>query len=294
MRVVLCFFGLVKNVSDAQLAAYRTCVVEPFRSLGLEVVAMMHTHTVNTFTNTRNREVNVKIDQERSIAKLRTLCPWLILMQTPPKDASNAELDALLVNGDPWSNNPRESLKMYLRQLDSLRHLAFGLDAHGRKSDLLIVLRPDVMFREPMNAKDIVANYRAHPKKILTPGWGTYGGCNDRMAVGNRRVMVPYLLRGARLRGYVNLGNRPHAEKFLKFAIPNARPCIRTRFARVRADGRLIWDRDDSKPHAPAPAPASPALQCNVSVAELEGLVSGVAPASVDPLVPEQGVDDGP
>lgn len=238
MRVVLCFFGLLKNLSNEQVQAYRHFVIEPFRSRGIQVVAMMHTHKLSVFTNARNLEMNVRVDQKTSFSKVRRLCPWMIMMRTEPVDPSPAHLDLLLRNGDAWRDNPRESLKMFLRQLDSLGHAARGLDVHGREDDLVIMLRPDVLFLEPLNAEAILQQYHANPTMIQTPTWSAYGGVNDRLAIGNRRVLVPYLLRGQRLMEYVEAGHNPHAERFLNFAVPNTLACITTKFIRIRADGR--------------------------------------------------------
>lgn len=239
MRVVLCFFGLVKNVSAEQCEAYRQCVVDPFRAKGIEVVAMMHTHKASVFSNARNREKAVRIDQARSIHRLRSLCPWMILMRTRHRDPSDEDLDSLLRNGDPWPDNPRQSVVMFLRQLDSLRNVARGLDVHGRPDDLLILLRPDVMFKSPLNATEILERHHLKPHMIQLPNWSKCAGLNDRLAIGSRSAMVPYLSRGDRLREYVDARNRPHAERFLHFAIrEQAYSCISTRFLRVRADGR--------------------------------------------------------
>jgi len=250
--VLLCFFGLVKNVSDDQLAAYRENVIAPLQRRGATVRAMLHTHSVTQFTNPRNKERNVPLRQQDSVARLHSLCPFIETAFDQVDDADDfaGDVSVYLQNGDPWPDNPRVSVRLYLRQLHSLHCLSQMLSkalhcAQIPADTVVIFLRPDVLFLKPLDTVSIekLIDGSAEDSALL-PECDRYGGQNDRFAVApSVAVAARYAQRFRHLETFIKSGRRPHAEQFLEYALRCEQVQVahfRVLFARVRANGAIV------------------------------------------------------
>jgi len=230
MRIGLCFYGQVKNVDEFMLQSIQKCVLEPFFRAShtpLNVVYFLHTYYKTTFTNPRNAEHTEPIDVMGSMERMRKKFPFF---ETSVHDAAAMEShllpmwNAYLRNGDPWPDNPGRSLMYFLMQLFGLRVVTRLWLHHPDSFDLLIYLRPDMLFTRPLSFQEAARILsRCQEKTIWLPDLfqasSTGKGWNDRFAIGNPTVMRHYGTRLEALQDFVAEGHPPHAERFLRYSL---------------------------------------------------------------------------
>jgi hypothetical protein len=253
--VVLCFFGLVKNVTETQVKALQERVVQPLVQAGAQTVkAVLHTHRVDKITNPRNKEKDISLHQAKSVELLSRALTFVDVKVTDLEQCKQrvGDVDPYLVRGDPWPDNPRVSLTFYLRQLDSLYNVHEMIKScvqDGRVSAdaMFVLLRPDVMFTKALRVADIsrfltIHTQSANPRTILVPDFHRWGGENDRFAIAGLDVTLLYTARFDGLADYVNVhGEKPHAEKYLAHVLHAHGIHVvhaPVRFCRIRAHGR--------------------------------------------------------
>lgn len=168
--------------------------------------------------------------------------------------------------GDYWDYNfDCKTTKNYFRALYSQNDAANLIRAHEEKSgityDVVVVVRPDVMFTRKMRAEDldaIVHNGRKEdPTQLLMlPEWASFGGLNDRFMVGHRGPVLAAMRRFNDVDKYVNVvleGGKIHSETYMKWTVEEYFNELEKvggkgkiiqnghfHFRRVRSDGFLV------------------------------------------------------
>ena len=112
-RVALCFFGLVKNYEHVARSV-ETFILNPLSKASYDQDVYIHTYNQSTTTNPRNGEENSTVTP----SSILSYFPQAVVKQDSPDKADNLRpLDYYLQNGDPWHDNPRVSMRHYVRQL---------------------------------------------------------------------------------------------------------------------------------------------------------------------------------
>lgn len=245
----ICFFGLVKNVTDDNLKAYRKHVFKQLYSqsseLGavLDLDAFLHTFDARTFSSGVSNESNTPIDQDASIALLKSLpCDFKKIEITDHEHADSfadfQPTSYYLRHGDPWPQNPRQSLIYYLRQLYSLRRVTSLMKESATTYSFVVYIRPDLHFIDDLDPSILRKCINAEKPTIAVPRWHAWSGYNDRFAIGTYDAMCLYGSRVDRIRQYAAL-RRPHAETFLKHVLVSNNVIViplSVRFYRWRAN----------------------------------------------------------
>lgn len=241
-RVAVCFFGLVKNINRAEIEAYQRHVIDPLVTAGYAVDAFLHTQRVTESVNPRNGECGEVLNQNASLEALRGIFTFKDVKVAPldEVDSECCPVDDLLHCGDPWPDNARVSLQNYTRQIHSIDAVASMLAASNEVYASVLLLRPDVLFRDSIDVNLLGEIARSSVSEIAIPAWGAYGGQNDRMAFGKTVDMLVYARRGSALRDYAQR-RLAHAETFLAWYLHVHGIIVRpthTHFARMRSTGR--------------------------------------------------------
>lgn len=249
--VLLCFFGLVKNIDDEQMYHLKESILRPLHDWGYEVEAVLHSYHASTFTNKFNREApGHVIDQTAALRKLRAT----ILgrdVDTPGDDGSidtrfryvfdvpetSADvffpMKTYLAAGDPWPFNANESMKYFLRQQYSLlrvTELWSGVPLTpppvGNLSKLfsplpqysgVVYLRPDLYLFSKLNmaAFDAVtAASQEHPLESWLPQWHPWSSALNQTGAAERTL---YCSGGRQI---VNLQRDGCSGKRMHIAVP--------------------------------------------------------------------------
>lgn len=248
-KLILCWFGLVKNVSQEQVDAYRKHVVECLSKSGdYDIVSVLHTHEAKYTSKWRNHESVCMIHQKPSIARILTLCPMLESKMSAADDTwlcSHEEIEQMAAIGDPWEDHG-ESIRCFIRQLHSLNECALMLEDLSKAQtvkddDIAIFLRPDVLFDSDLDVACIKRTVGCVVPSVCLPNYASHGGYNDRLMCGPVSTMIQVASRGKRLCEYVfRLKNQPHSESFLAWILDQAGIQVNhmddTHFVRVRAN----------------------------------------------------------
>jgi hypothetical protein len=125
LRVAICFFGLLKSMSPEQVDLYERHLFSPLRRAGYVLSGFLHSFnfTNQTFSNARNGEKNAEFDQSAALSALSQVLPELHSVQldhAADADEYFGDVRKYLVHGDPWPDNPKVSMKYFLRQQYSL------------------------------------------------------------------------------------------------------------------------------------------------------------------------------
>lgn len=133
--------------------------------------------------------------------------------------------------GDYWGDKTCGVTLNYLRGLYSQKQVHGMIVAHEhtrkQKYDIVVMLRPDVLFTRQLNLKyfDSAADgLFGKPQKaiLFTPSWSTWGGANDRFMLGARGSVMHALQRLDYTVAYCARKNgKLHSETFLKWVITN-------------------------------------------------------------------------
>lgn len=242
--LALVFFGLVKNVTARQLAAYDRWLLRPWRAAGWTVVGVMHTHRMDVVSNARNRERDVTLHQSISIAAFRNLVPGLVVSVTEGPDSDKLFVPASMIRTHPHWKGPGEitTKRNFIRQLHSMQLATRLAKEHAPAADAFIYLRPDVMFLRSC------APFTPPPRAIVVPKFHSYGGYNDRLAICGRESFEIYGNRFDLLGSFLK-GAVMHAETFLKWVLGgvSGRVVVSENpsliFVRIRGDG-LVAHQD--------------------------------------------------
>lgn len=180
--VVLAFFGLLKNIDEAQLSRLHQAIVEPLTNAGFEVVPVLHTHRLENFQSGRSGE-NHSLNQQQSFDLLTTEFPTLMAVMEDPTIAddyfSSNRTAGFLKHGNFFElikmPDPNQTLLYWYRQQYSLMRVTelwsrtklfadgeFGTPLRSQQEKALlktsrrvpqgvIYLRPDLVFLSKLN-----------------------------------------------------------------------------------------------------------------------------------------------
>ena len=234
-RVAVCFFGQVKHYEHVA-SSQQKHVFDILRTNNYSYDIFVHTYNQTEFKNPRNSLEKAKI-VPASLQNILSLPSSSVLYDSPEDADKLYNIRDLAKNGDPWPDNPLLSILYFARQLHSLKRVTQLWTPAMHKYKFVLYLRPDALFLSPL---DLSRNARAlSPATLATPDWHRFGGLNDRLAYGVPAAMAAYGLRGDSLQRFVDSGQMPHAERFLKHCLASqgiAAVASRTKFQRVRAN----------------------------------------------------------
>lgn len=124
--VMLAFFGLVKKIDEEQVHTLRTAILEPLRSQGYQIEAVLYTHKLKAYVSSRSQE-SAPFDQDASIAELRKLLPNIFVVMEEPRNTDEyfaSRLPLMLKYGNFFEKilmpNPNETMVYWCRQQYSL------------------------------------------------------------------------------------------------------------------------------------------------------------------------------
>lgn len=242
-KIALCFFGLVKNTTSADLANYKSMVVKPLNKAGYDVEGFMHTYKLSVYGNKRNNEATTGLRTAESIELWRSLIPFREVDVTEPDvaDQSFCPMSRFFAHGDPWSDNPVVSVVYFLRQQYSLWRVTRALRKHQRDFVGAVYLRPDVRFLDELQVDVLERLLHSSARTIAVPVWHSWYGANDRFAFGKTADMIVYGERMTKLAEYTK-HEQPHAERYLHVYLNESGIAVEglwMRFQRVRTDGSI-------------------------------------------------------
>lgn len=150
-----------------------------------------------------------------------------------------AEHDALMRYGDPFDDGYR-SYRNLLMQLHSLRQLS--AQAHTAGADVVLYLRPDLYYHDPLEPAVIKACAR-DTRKVFVPDWQWGFGINDRFGICGRDASPAYGQRLTVAARYCSSMQAPlHSESLLQHVLRSSEVRLRTtrlRASRVRIAGQM-------------------------------------------------------
>ena len=218
-RIAVSFYGVVK--SYATLHSIRANLVRPLQSVGTVdlFVHLMQPHSVSSPRSLeslvkRSRELNASAIDTRSFISSLAPCRFGITDQ-PSADLELAQFVERSANvvghGNPhlrkrtMDNYGIESIRNLFRSRLSMRASAMlvkgHMEAHHIVYTHIALARPDVVYQTPLVFDP--TNRRA---QVRVPDWGhdfcstsswggcTWGGVNDRFAIGELPVLLPLAL----------------------------------------------------------------------------------------------------
>jgi hypothetical protein len=237
MRVVVCFFGITRNLEQHTLASIESHLLAPVARLDPQYVKLGHFNLPYTVINPRTGE-NEVLKDPREFERLR-------LDRADCTDQAQVDqalgFEEVRRFGDVWEDDS-VSLRNLLRQLYSLNRVTDLLVESGKDFDLVIYSRADLRFESPARIP------RIRPRTLYTPWFCKAGGLNDRFALGDQPTMVQYGRRGGWALRYCAETRRPlHSERFLAWYTRKLRlravDLTDVSFSRIRAHGSVApWD----------------------------------------------------
>lgn len=213
VKVCVGFYGLTRSLKYTFPNLQKT-IFQPLKNAGIEYDVALHTYNMKKLTNLRSKEFNVKLDQnEYKLLKPKWVC---ITNQARFDRKYRSNLKRINAKGNPWKKDDNgQSLKNLTRQLNSL-HILSNIIPTNEEYDLFIFIRPDQIFKNPLNIIEILNLTK--PGTIITPNWGHYGGVNDRLAIGEPNVIRAWARRINLVDEYI-INHKLHSESFNKFTI---------------------------------------------------------------------------
>ena len=209
MHIAICFFGLTRSL-HITLESIKKNIFEVLQNNKITFTTYLHTYNLKILTNVRSGENSCILDAE----EYKMLNCHYTQITDQEMFLKNITLEEFTTHGDPFHDNFK-SIKNLLCQLNSLQIVTNMWKVSTEKYDLVLYLRPDLLYNK-LNVRDI---YTAqHLQCILTPPYHTFGGINDRFAVGPPQLMYYYGSRQWFARNYAKK-NKLHSESFLKYVI---------------------------------------------------------------------------
>ena len=251
LHVAVCFFGLLRSLNYT-VDSIRSHVLDPLLLSGTTYDVYVHTYNDSSITNARNAEFGERLDWTH----YRLLHPHAAVIEDARAFESSfieRHLPALLRHGDAWGQvQPHTSLRNLLKQLHSLRAVTRLWVNSSARYDAIIYVRPDVWFFKPLDAHAVLAKVAAATATneclLLTPPWHTFGGLNDRFAIGTPAAMKRYGERVLHVLRY-STHAKLHSESFLSWTMRCTSECtcgaVGVLFTRVRAGG-VLWMLPDA------------------------------------------------
>lgn len=237
MRCVVGFYGLTRSLNHTA-ASIRRCIYAPLDRAGFAVRRAGHFNLPETITSERSGEAGLRPD--RAEAALLDLDLRWIEPQDERAILGELEIGCAFPDryGDGGGSLVNLCHQLYsLNRLWSLLHL---LDLQA--NDTILLLRPDLLYLDELDPRTDIAPLVRDEADLIVPGWQSWGGLNDRLAICNRRAAEALATRITRFApGCAALGGM-HAERFLHMVAREAGLRVRhtgLRAVRVRANGAI-------------------------------------------------------
>lgn len=236
MRIVLGFFGITRSLRLTAGSITRN-ILSPLAECGGEIVLLGHFNLPALIDNPRSGENAIPVDTREHEA-----LPFDSVMLEPQQ--SEAVIDEFAVASafpDAFCDGYR-SVQNLCQQLHSLRRLWTMIEPLGlHTADLVLFLRPDLLYPEPLDFARDIEPVAAGCFDIIVPAWQGWGGVNDRFAICSPRAAEIY---ANRIRHFISAClslNGIHSETFLQSVLAEAG--LRIGFTplqamRIRANGR--------------------------------------------------------
>lgn len=125
-----------------------------------------------------------------------------------------------LLHGDSWNEPHHTSLRNLLLQLHSLQEVTSLQGRYAREHgpfDVVIAVRSDLWFFNKLNIDHVRAAMQSNAT-VYTPAFDTWGGLNDRFAIGHPDAMHRVMNRLNDALAY-SADNPLHSETFLKHVV---------------------------------------------------------------------------
>lgn len=234
MKIVICFFGITRNLKDFTLDSIERCLLGPVAEQDPTYKKFGHFNLVHHIFNPRSGEDNIPVDPN----EFRLLnCDRVSHTDQNRLDAQ-LDYDGIQEFGD-CQGDDFCSLNNLVRQLYSLNQVTDILLHADEQFDLAIYSRADIRFEKK------VAIPKIRPGTVYTPWFDKYRGLNDRFAMGDVATMIKYGQRYSMIRQYCEETGHPlHAERFLLWYSKKQRfrnvDLTSIDFCRVRANGKAV------------------------------------------------------
>jgi hypothetical protein len=126
-------------------------------------------------------------------------------------------------------------------QLSSLKKLSNLCIEHEKIYNLYVILRPDLIYHDPIKRSDIEKILKGKCD-LIVPRWQSSGGINDRFCLANRAGAIVYMNRADELERFCLQHHFVHSERLLYQAVSKSQ--LRVRYmtmtaSRVRTGGAV-------------------------------------------------------
>ena len=227
-KICICFYGLTRSLKYT-INSIQNNILKILIKNNYYFDIYLHTYNLDVINNRRSNEINIKLDNQEY--KLLN-CDYIKIDNQKNFDKS-ININQYLIKGDPWPENPKVSLLNLIRQLNSLNKVA-SLIKPNINYLYYLYLRPDLKYLNELNIK-IIKNYKDN--EFYTPLWGKFGGLNDRLGLGNKKVMSQFANRIQKTIKF-SKSNKLHSETFLKYVMKEfIIKDIKMKANRIRANG---------------------------------------------------------
>ena len=255
MRFCICFYGIVGRSLEHTFKSIKENIFEVLVEAGIEYDVYLHNNEVDILSSKRAGENNCKINNDC----WKMLKPVEYISEKQADAPTNAErFDNELAHVPDVFNDNKQSYKYALYEMYSCKKVT-ELWKKRDPYDCYLYLRPDLEYIHKLDL-DFIKWHVCRPGwdgKIMTAGWHTWGGLNDRIAFGSRSSILAWGERFDYIDEYLTTGSGKcfQAESFSywvlikKFKLQNVGiigqktakfpRCSPFWARRVRADGRV-------------------------------------------------------
>ena len=137
------------------------------------------------------------------------------------------------------------TVKNAIRQLYSLKQVTKMWKNTNINYDFFIYMRPDLLYINKLDTKQILENL--NNDILLSPYWGKFKGLNDRIYMGNRKVITYFSERYDELKDMIESNKCKYKpEIFMKYISNKYKITIidcNLKGKRVRTNGRIINEK---------------------------------------------------
>lgn len=237
MRCLIGYFGLARQTA-LTAPSIRACILAPLRQAGIPVLAAGHFNQPAVLDNPRSGEACAAPAADPRADLGLDVC----LEEAQTDDAIAAALTEAMRYPDGFGDGYRSTRNLchQLRSLDRVWSLLAGFAP--APDDIVLLLRPDLMYLDPLDPVRDLGVLRAGQADLVVPGWQSWGGLNDRFAFATPAAARACATRFRLIADGCAETGRLHAETFLAFvAAAHGLRVARTplRALRLRADGRF-------------------------------------------------------
>lgn len=209
-NIAICFYGLTRSLKYT-IKNIEQNIFKPLKDANINYDVILHTYDLKHIKSKRSKENN-KLDTNE----------WKLLKpnyyQIDNQDEFDKSYDYKFVKsyGDAWNSKFENTINL-VRQLNSLKKVWLLSKKNKNKYDCYLLLRPDLLYINKININQI-KEAAENKNSAYTPSWQTWGGKNDRMALGHSYSISKIANRIDDIKDYLKKYKKPlHAERFLKF-----------------------------------------------------------------------------